>query len=96
MQFNKYTHTHTHTHTHTYKNTNGGRYAKLFIAFDTSFTSTADDGVLKAISSEFLFQLGFLLVQPIPLLLTVEQVENPLQEAAPARKTLLILPSVKH
>ncbi len=33
-----------------------------------------DDAVLDAISSQFLFQLGFLLILPIPLLLAVEQV----------------------
>lgn len=35
---------------------------------------TVDDEVLDAISSQFLFQLGFLLILPIPLLLAVEQV----------------------
>lgn len=50
------------------------RYAKLFIAFDPDFEDTVDDEVLDAISSQFLFQLGFLLILPIPLLLAVEQV----------------------
>ncbi|CAM9689894.1 unnamed protein product, partial [Ectocarpus fasciculatus] len=48
-------------------------YAKLYIAFDPDFTDTVDDDVLDAISSQFLFQLGFLLILPIPLLLAVEQ-----------------------
>lgn len=50
------------------------RYAKLYIAFDPDFVDTVDDDVLDAISSQFLFQLGFLLILPIPLLLAVEQV----------------------
>lgn len=50
------------------------RYAKLYIVFDPEFTETVDDEVLDAISSQFLFQLGFLLILPIPLLLAVEQV----------------------
>ena len=49
-------------------------YAKLYIVFDPDFTDTVDDEVLDAISSQFLFQLGFLLILPIPLLLAVEQV----------------------
>ncbi|CBJ30457.1 1,3-beta-glucan synthase, family GT48 [Ectocarpus siliculosus] len=48
-------------------------YAKLYIAFDPDFVDTVDDDVLDAISSQFLFQLGFLLILPIPLLLAVEQ-----------------------
>ncbi|CAM9645366.1 unnamed protein product, partial [Laminaria digitata] len=48
-------------------------YAKLYIVFDPDFTDTVDDEVLDAISSQFLFQLGFLLILPIPLLLAVEQ-----------------------
>eukprot|EP00903_Cladosiphon_okamuranus_P007590 g7363.t1 len=48
-------------------------YAKLYITFDPTFVDTVDDEVLNAISSQFLFQLGFLLILPIPLLLAVEQ-----------------------
>lgn len=48
-------------------------YGKLYITFDPSFVNAVDDEVLDAISSQFLFQLGFLLILPIPLLLAVEQ-----------------------
>ena len=51
-------------------------YAKLYIVFDPDFTDTVDDEVLDAISSQFLFQLGFLLILPIPLLLAVEAVRT--------------------
>lgn len=51
-----------------------GRYAKLYIVFDPDFQDDVDDKVLEAISSQFLFQLGFLLILPIPLLIAVEQV----------------------
>ena len=60
-------------------------YAKLYIVFDPDFTDTVDDEVLDAISSQFLFQLGFLLILPIPLLLAVEQVYT----AASARLAVL-------
>lgn len=42
--------------------------------FDPEFEDTVDDEVINALSSQFLFQLGFLLILPIPLLLAVEQV----------------------
>lgn len=50
------------------------RYAKLYIVFDPEFNETVDDEVINALSSQFLFQLGFLLILPIPLLLAVEEV----------------------
>lgn len=42
--------------------------------FDPDFSYTADEDVLTALSSQFLLQLGFLLILPIPLLIAVEQV----------------------
>lgn len=48
------------------------RYSKLYIVFDEEFT--VDSDVSGALSTQFLFQLGFLLILPIPLLLSVEQV----------------------
>lgn len=48
------------------------RYSKLYIVFDEEFT--VDSDVSSALSTQFLFQLGFLLILPIPLLLSVEQV----------------------
>ncbi|CAM9858817.1 unnamed protein product, partial [Choristocarpus tenellus] len=48
-------------------------YTKLYIVFEPTFNEIDDVEVLEVISSQFLFQLGFLLILPIPMVLSLEQ-----------------------
>jgi len=51
-------------------------YSKLFIAFNSSSEELIEDtnsAVLKTLSSQFIFQLGFLIILPIPMVVGVEK-----------------------
>ncbi|CAM9250703.1 unnamed protein product [Discosporangium mesarthrocarpum] len=50
-------------------------YSKLYIVFSPEFLDAVEENVniIQGISSQFLVQLGFLLILPIPLVLSLEQ-----------------------